>query len=145
MMTDKTPDAPAVALLPCDFCGRQPLLNYTHFEAGAAHWWHVICDAPLSKRIRDASLCKGVSGPHKQTPGEAIAAWNTRPTAALPSEDDVERVARAIAIHTYATTSGTSDCNEWEDMRDSDRAIYRNAARAAIAAMAPEQIAGDAG
>ena len=61
-----------------------------------------------------------------------LAALSARPAV---GEDVVERVARAISDYTFATIHGSTDCNEWEDMTATDRFVYRNAARAAIAAM----------
>ena len=64
-MTTTTPDAPAVALLPCPFCGT----NATLF-AGAAH---VFCQ-------NSVTCGASISLPHHyNTEAEAIAAWNTRP------------------------------------------------------------------
>ena len=85
-MTDNTPDAPAVALLPCPnpWCESTDVATSCDFSQFG---WLVICSCSLR-------------GPVAPTEAEAISLWNTRPTAALPSEDDVERVAiaRCIAI-----------------------------------------------
>ena len=61
---------------------------------------------------------------------KAADALNTRPTAVLPSEDEVARVANAIA---NADLDGPDPDDYWHWL-----------ASAAIAAMAPEQIAGTA-
>jgi hypothetical protein len=55
--------------------------------------------------------------------------------------EDVERVARAIATKTYAFATVTDegsdqyDCGEWEEFGCDAQATYRDAARAALAAM----------
>ena len=55
--------------------------------------------------------------------------------------DMVERIAKAIADHTYAfvgkhgPTEPEYDCGEWEDFGERAQEVYRLAARAAYAAM----------
>lgn len=72
--------------------------------------------------------------------GTALSSQATEPQASPPcglqSTDAglIERVARAISRFTFATTNvSNTDCGEWEDMAESDREIYRDAARAALA------------
>ena len=123
-MTDNTPDAPAVALLPCPtpWCwrGRSHVSPPTLYEGGSEE--HKV-------------LCQdcGVETPYYRTKAEAIALWNLRPTAALPSEDDVERVARALLL------SESGGEMSWENLDLITRGAFKRDARAAIAAMAPEQ------
>ena len=134
-MTDNTPDAPAVALLPCP------------------NPW---CESMLAPFVTDWSKCGpsdefqthcgcGICAPSCATEAEAIAAWNTRPPATLPSEDDAKRVALAIAkdIDRQDYDSWTPE-DDWDftmPYLDQGEVNYLEVARVAIAAMAPEQIA----
>ena len=89
-MTDNTPDAPAVALLPCpnQWCEKSdPGLR----RSFVGRFWKVSCDT-----------CNIVST-LKPSQAEAIAAWNLRPTAALPSEDAVKRVALPADVHEFVS------------------------------------------
>ena len=127
-MTDNTPDAPAVAL----------------------KMIHIVFDGPPGPeagRFVEAEDADGksinVGTWHERSNGYwelRIAAWNTRPTAALPSED-VERVARAIA-----KDIDRQDCDAWAPADDWDFTMpyldqgevnYLEVARAAVAAMGP--------
>jgi len=68
-MTD-TPDA---TMLPCPFCGGE---TYQH-----RHFWEVVT-------CRDCAA----DGPAKETPAEAIAAWNTRAGQALERAEIVAKL-----------------------------------------------------
>ena len=68
---------------------------------------------------------------------EREAARLERADVAAENDAIVERVAEAISTKTYAVVRGTDDCGEWSECREPIRAIYRDAARAALAALRP--------
>ena len=82
-MTDNTPGAPAVALRIVD--------HREQINGGTRTWHEIIADRP-----HNAQVCHCAE---REDAEIILAALNTRPAAALPSED-VERVAiaRCIAI-----------------------------------------------
>ena len=114
-MTDNTPDAPAVALLPCPFCDGEASAEFFSGDGVT-----IFCDG-----------CHARASTEK-TRTEATAAWNTRPTAALPSEDDVVDALRAAKLQL-----------EYLDGRWPTGTTPPTVARIerVLAAMAPEQIA----
>ena len=136
-MTDNTPDAPAVAL----------------------KMIHIVFDGPPGPeagRFVEAEDADGksinVGTWYERSNGYwelRIAAWNTSPTAALPSENDVMRVATLPAdVHEFVSRTGLLATNHggWFD-KHGFAAINPlcDAANAILekydAAMAPEQIA----
>ena len=122
-MTDNTPDAPAVALEPCPRCGKEPCwggINF-HNEQGE----------PLrhdALRCLDCHYWFYIGSDRDETERR----WNTRPTAALPSEDDVVDALRAAKLQL-----------EYLDGRWPTGTTPPTVARIerVLAAMPPEQIA----
>jgi len=115
------------ALLPCPFCGEQPAPASQFGWSAKPGSWN--CDVPL---WRVHHVCGGWI----HTEAEAIAAWNRRAT---PATDVVEReaVARAVSQHTYAVAVGDEDCSDWPEMSERAQNVYREAADAALSALAP--------
>ncbi len=88
-------------------------------------------DYDIAERANEA-WGRAINGPHVAV----LAAVMGRLAAQSPTEDGVERAARAISRFTFATTGvSNTDCGDWPDMAESDREIYRDAARAAISAL----------
>ena len=48
-----------------------------------------------------------------------------------------EGVARAVSQHTYAVAVGDEDCSDWPEMSERAQNVYREAADAALSALAP--------
>lgn len=53
-------------LLPCPFCGGEPVLESWIDKKLSGYWWHVFCDDCLAQ------------GPDTQSAGEARDTWNRR-------------------------------------------------------------------
>ena len=60
-----------------------------------------------------------------------LGALTSRP---LPTDEEVERAAKAIATKCYAVIAGNDDCGEWEEMPPRVQEVYREASRAALIA-----------
>lgn len=88
----------------------------------------------------DVGACSSPSMAEWQDFAARLGAINYEAARPARSDDEVVRVAKVISEHTFAIISPNdgSDCGEWEDMSETARNVYLNAARAAIAAMNPK-------
>lgn len=92
-----------IELKPCPHCGCSVVRSFKVFERDG---WRVDCNK-----------CNG--GFHKTTKAEAIAAWNTRPTA--PVEDGVRQERQKIVawlMHTAQSTKLDLENGLWKGIED---------------------------
>lgn len=54
-----------------------------------------------------------------------------------PTDDEREGLAMAVSTRTFAFFDGDEDCGDWPEMSERARNIYREAADAALAYLAP--------
>ena len=141
------------ALLPCEHCG----CRFGYHEAGCAALIDDIVSVAVTGFKADVER---IMAEHPETkPGDMTreqqcmmvaeaSGWRARALKAEaeiarrtppPTTDVVEReaVARAVSQHTYAVAVGDEDCSDWPEMSERAQNVYREAADAALSALAP--------
>ena len=101
--------------LPCPFCGCKVIRQFHPFERRG----YVI----------DCNRCN--CGFHEINEADAVRRWNTRAPSSSVSEEDVERVARAMC----AAVNADMPTVTWAKLHREERKLYEIAARAALDAM----------
>lgn len=135
-MTDNTALAQELEACPNPWCNSH---RSTDPEIRAAEAPILMPSKASDKWCVACPVCP-LQSPWQNAEADAVAAWNIRyhkpAQPQQPSEDMVERVARAISEHTWATgPDDNSDCFTYVDMPEHTRDVYRRAALAAIAAI----------
>lgn len=125
-MNEQTELQKAVELLPCPFCGANPVIK----QAGTTRYWWVGCEIHLSEEPRGCGVSR--SAYEKQ---EAIDRWNTRPAAkqleALQNENKELKNAIQLLEHgKYGRVDLTAQILSLQQERDSLKSVLKQCGEA---------------